>query len=286
MGTQTTWEYFGLPPELDGRDVVAATAGRNGQRAVTAAPRRRWRKRDRQPGERDRAAAWLRVAMAALGPLADRRGGEFQAQYVLVREVKTTAGEVIAAMQAAIPDAGALVFAALGIAMALCGRRALRARAGNVLCVGISLAMNAMASAPTPRALAVWIMPAALYALASDTLIMVIRAHALARQQDLAERLAGRRRGHPAGDRRRFLPVAPAAGPGPVVDPDWIQDLGCRGMPCRPGPYRRAQGAASCRADSGGAARRSAAHVGQHGLPVLHRRGPRQRWPLRRVWRD
>jgi hypothetical protein len=129
--------------------------------------------------------------MAALGLLAATAAAvSFQAQYVLVREVKTTSGEVIAAMQAAIPDAGALVFAALGIAMALCGRRALRARAGNVLCVGISLAMNAIASAPAPRALAVWIMPAALYALASDTLIMVIRAHALARQQDLAERLA------------------------------------------------------------------------------------------------
>ena len=191
MRTQTTWEYFGLPPELDGRDVVAATASRNGQRAVTAAPRRRWRKRDRQPGERDRAAAWLRVAMAALGLLAATAAAvSFQAQYVLVREVKTTAGEVIAAMQAAIPDAGALVFAALGIAMALCGRRALRARAGNVLCVGISLAMNAIAAAPTPRALAVWIMPAALYALASDTLIMVIRSHAIARQMALQERLA------------------------------------------------------------------------------------------------
>ena len=104
MGTQTTWEYFGLPPELDGRDVVAATASRNGQRAVTAAPRRRWRKRDRQPGERDRAAAWLRVAMAALGLLAATAAAvSFQAQFVLVREVKTTAGEVIAAMQAGDP---------------------------------------------------------------------------------------------------------------------------------------------------------------------------------------
>ena len=141
------------PPELDGRDVVAATAGRNGQRAVTAPPRRRWRRRDRQPGERDRAATWLRVAMAALGLLAATAAAvSFQAQYVLVREVKTTAGEVVAAMQAGIPDAGALVFAALGIAMALCGGRALRARAGNVLCVGISLAMNAIASAPAPRA--------------------------------------------------------------------------------------------------------------------------------------
>src|SRR5690348_867323 len=191
MRTQTTWEYFGLPPELDGRNAVAATASRNGRRAVTTAPRRRWRKRTRQRGERDRAAAWLRVAMAALGLLAATAAAvSFQAQYVLVREVKTTAGDVIAAMQAGIPDAGALVFAALGIAMALCGRRALRARAGNVLCVGISLAMNAIASAPTARALAVWIMPAALYAFASDTLIMVIRSHAIARQMALRERLA------------------------------------------------------------------------------------------------
>jgi hypothetical protein len=189
MGTQTTWEYFGLPPELDGRDVVAATASRNGQRAVTAAPRHRWRKRE--PGERDRAAAWLRVAMAALGLLAATAAAvSYQAQFVLVREVKTAAGAVIAGLQAGIPDAGALVFAALGIAMALNGRRALRARAGNVLCVGISLAMNAIAAAPTPRALAVWIMPAALYALASDTLIMVIRSHAIARQMALQERLA------------------------------------------------------------------------------------------------
>ena len=88
MGTQTTWEYFGLPPELDSRDVVAATASRNGRRAVAAAPRRRWWKRDRQPGERDRAAAWLRVAMAALGLLAATAAAvSFQAQYVLVREV-------------------------------------------------------------------------------------------------------------------------------------------------------------------------------------------------------
>ena len=60
---------------------------------------------------------WLRVAMAALGLLAATAAAvSFQAQYVLVREVKTAAGEVIAAMQAAIPDAAALVFAALGIA--------------------------------------------------------------------------------------------------------------------------------------------------------------------------
>ena len=46
----------------------------------------------------------------------------------------------IAALEAGIPDVGALIFAALGIALALHGKRAIRARTLNVACVGISLA--------------------------------------------------------------------------------------------------------------------------------------------------
>src|SRR5690348_13149868 len=114
MSMRTTWEAFGLPPGQDGHEVLAATASRNGHRTATTAERRRWWQRDRRPrAERDRAATWLRVAMVALGLLAGTAAAvSFQAQYVLVSEVKTTAGHVIAAMQAAIPDAGALVFAA------------------------------------------------------------------------------------------------------------------------------------------------------------------------------
>jgi hypothetical protein len=140
---------------------------------------------------KDRAGTWLRVAMVALGILAAAAAVvSYAAQYQLVRAVKTDAARVIAALQAGIPDAGALVFAALGIALALHGKRAIRARALNLVCVGISLAMNALAASPGPKALAVWIMPAALYALASDTLIMVVRAHAIARQRELDEALA------------------------------------------------------------------------------------------------
>jgi hypothetical protein len=47
---------------------------------------------------------------------------------------------VVAALEAAIPDAAALVFACLGIALAVHGRRALRARALNLASVGTSLA--------------------------------------------------------------------------------------------------------------------------------------------------
>ncbi len=88
---------------------------------------------------------------------------------------------MIAALEAGIPDAGAAVFAALGIALALHGRRALRPRTLNAGCVGLSIAMNALAAAPGWRDVAIWVMPAAVYAVASDTLIGVVRAWATAR---------------------------------------------------------------------------------------------------------
>ena len=138
---------------------------------------------------RDRAQAWLRNAMTALAVLAAAAAAvSWQAQYVLVQAVKHA--KVIAALEAGIPDVGALIFAALGIALALHGRRAIRARTLNVACVGISLAMNALASAPGWRDLAVWIMPSAVYALASDTLIGVIRAWAIARARHHSQVLA------------------------------------------------------------------------------------------------
>ena len=91
----------------------------------------------------------------------------------------------IAALEAAIPDAAALVFACLGIALALHGRRALRARTLNVAAVGASVFMNTIAAAPGWRNLAIWALPPVAYALASDTLIGVVRAWSLARHQHL-----------------------------------------------------------------------------------------------------
>lgn len=138
---------------------------------------------------KERAQAWLRSAMTALAVLAAAAAAvSWDAQYVLVRSVKHNTA--IAGLEAGIPDVGALIFAALGIALALHGKRAIRARVLNVACVGISLAMNALASAPGWRDLAIWIMPSAVYALASDTLIGVIRAWAIARMQHNGQVLA------------------------------------------------------------------------------------------------
>ena len=113
----------------------------------------------------------------------------WDAQYVMVRQARPV--PAIAALEAGIPDTGALIFAALGIALALHGRRALRPRTLNVACVGLSLAMNAIAAGPGWRDTAIWVMPAAVYALASDTLIGVVRAWALARMHATGQALEG-----------------------------------------------------------------------------------------------
>ena len=137
----------------------------------------------RWPG--DRSGLWLRNAAAGLCVLAAAAAAvSFTAQYRMVEATRHL--PLVAALEAAIPDAAALVFACLGIALALHGRRALRARALNLASVAASVFMNAIAAAPGWRNLAIWAMPPVAYALASDTLIGVVRA----RHQQLTAALA------------------------------------------------------------------------------------------------
>jgi hypothetical protein len=112
----------------------------------------------------------------------------FSAQYQMVYAARRLA--VVAGLEAGIPDAAAVVFACLGIALALHGKRAIRARLLNVASIAVSVFMNTIAAAPGWRAVAIWAMPPAAYALASDTAIGVVRAWAIARHKALNERLA------------------------------------------------------------------------------------------------
>jgi hypothetical protein len=132
----------------------------------------------------DRSGLWLRNAAAGLCVLAAAAAAvSFTAQYRMAETSRHL--PAVAALEAAIPDAAALVFACLGIALALHGRRALRARALNLASVGTSVFMNALAAEPGWRNLAIWALPPVAYALASDTLIGVVRAQSLARHQHL-----------------------------------------------------------------------------------------------------
>jgi len=136
-----------------------------------------------------RPARWLAVSMAALGVLAAASAVvSYAAQYRMVYAAKRIA--LAAALEAGIPDVAALIFAALGIALALHGKRAIRPRVLNVSAVATSVAMNVLAAGPGWRDLAIWAMPPVAYALASDTAIGVVRAWTIARQRALNEALA------------------------------------------------------------------------------------------------
>ena len=135
-----------------------------------------------QPGL-DGPGAWLHAAAAGLLVLAGAAAAvSFTAQYRLVFAARGLA--VAAALEAAIPDAAALVFACLGVALALGGRHAVRARLLNAASAGTSVFMNVIAAAPGWRDVAVWVMPPAAYALASDTLIGVVRVRVSTPHQD------------------------------------------------------------------------------------------------------
>jgi hypothetical protein len=128
--------------------------------------------------------------MFALGVLAGSSAVvSYAAQYRMVLAAKAVTP--IAAIEAGIPDVAALIFASLGIALALHGRRAIRARILNVGAVATSVTMNVLAAAHGWRDLAIWAMPPIAYALASDTAIGVVRAWTIARQRALDDALAG-----------------------------------------------------------------------------------------------
>jgi hypothetical protein len=138
---------------------------------------------------RDGLRSWLTVSMVSLAVLAAAAAAvSYAAQYQMVLAAKGSAPA--AALEAAIPDVAALIFATLGIALALHGRRAIRARVLNVAAVATSVAMNVLAAGHGWRALAVWAMPPIAYALASDTAIGVVRAWTIARQKALNVALA------------------------------------------------------------------------------------------------
>ena len=142
------WEPFGVSDSDFG-----AVPERNGVRVVNVTPGAG------EPGP-GQAGWWLCGAAVALGVLAAAAAAvSWDAQYAMVRAVKPF--PVVAALEAGIPDVGAVVFAALGVALALHGKRALRSRALNAACIGISLGMNALAAGRGWRDLAIWVMPAA-----------------------------------------------------------------------------------------------------------------------------
>jgi hypothetical protein len=178
---------------------------------------------------RGSGAGLLIVASGLLLLLAAAQGYvSFRAQYVFVDHAKHA--WLPSVLEALGLDTGAVIFALLALSLARRGGRAAVERTLNVTCALGSMTMNLLAADLTsPRSVTVWVLPSALYALASDRLIGVVRRWVLASDTsaDLAQdrsawraigglalwvlRLLLDARGTVSGFRRWVLIVAPVA---------------------------------------------------------------------------
>jgi len=124
---------------------------------------------------RVKGAGLLAAASCLLLLLATAQGYvSFRAQYAFVDHAKRA--QVPSVLEALGLDTGAVIFALLALSLARRGKRGTVERVLNVACALGSLAMNLLAANLTsPRSITVWVLPSALYALASDRLIAVVR---------------------------------------------------------------------------------------------------------------
>lgn len=121
----------------------------------------------------------LTVASCLLVLLAAAQGYvSFRAQYTFVDHAKRAS--IPSTLEALGLDTGAVIFALLALSLARRGRSGTVERVLNVACALGSLTMNLLAAdLNSPRSVTVWVMPSALYALASDRVIAVVRRWAL-----------------------------------------------------------------------------------------------------------
>ncbi len=231
---------FGLPAAESVRP-SGAPAWADGQPSTVAAKRQRrapitWAAQ-RYDLPRADVTGQLLIAGACvlLAGLAVAMGiTSFHAQFTYIFATKRQWAPAL--LEALGLDAGAVIFALLGIALARLGRRAAVERVLVVICALGSCGMNVLnANLGSPRSVAVYAMPPVLFALTSDRLIAVVRRAALGKAADddgqrsawyLATRpllyglrLAVDRRGTAAGIRQALLdatplpqPALPAAG--------------------------------------------------------------------------
>jgi hypothetical protein len=160
---------------------------------LTAAPTARHAAASPPRAVRARAAhgngGWLlAVASGLLFLLAAAQGYvSFRAQYAFVDHAKRA--HIPSLLEALGLDTGAVIFALLALSLARRGQRGTAERILNVACALGSLTMNLLAAnLASPRSVTVWVLPSALYALASDRLIAVVRrwAQAMARDAQVA----------------------------------------------------------------------------------------------------
>jgi hypothetical protein len=140
---------------------------------------------ERQPGS---VLLWS-AALLLLGLAAAQGYVSWRAQYGFVLSAKHE--HLPSALEALGLDTAAVIFAMLGLAHARMGRPARIERVLNISCALGSMTMNLMsADLGSPRSVAVYVLPALLYAACSDRLIATA-AHAAGVQETSLWRFLG-----------------------------------------------------------------------------------------------
>jgi hypothetical protein len=141
--------------------------------------------RQRQPG----AVLLILAALLLLGLAAAQGYVSWRAQFSFIDAAKHA--RVPSALEALGLDTGAVIFALLGLAHARMGHPARIERTLNIACAMGSMVMNLLsADLGSPRSVAVYVLPAVLYAACSDRLIATA-AHAAGVQETSLWRFAG-----------------------------------------------------------------------------------------------
>jgi hypothetical protein len=186
MTTLASGPASGLPA---GQRVAAAHPAATGHVVITR-PTARWpfltSPRTKTMDDAHDGAGRLLIAVAALllALLAVAMGVvSWHAQFAFVYAIKHQ--RAAAALEALGLDCGAVIFSALGIALAQLGRRAAIERVLVCVCAAGSCAMNAAgADLASPRSVTAFVMPPVLFAITSDRLVSVIRRSALGAKAD------------------------------------------------------------------------------------------------------
>jgi hypothetical protein len=178
-----------------------------------------WKRRRADRGKAGGGAGTGSVLLAVASVLLAADGAamgivSWHAQFAFVFAAKQ---QVLAsALEALGLDAGAVIFALLGIALARLQRRAVVERMLVVACAAGSCVMNLLgADLGSPRSVAVYVMPPVLFAAMSDRLIAVIRRSAIGKSEDQdMQRSAWRAAGLGVLYVLRFLVAAPSTASG------------------------------------------------------------------------
>jgi len=177
----TTSADHGLLAELDGHDVMAGRANRNGLTLLTRKRRSRlqWPRRRREPGERRPGSGLIAsggVLLFLLG--AGLLAVSYAAQY---RYVLDQRHQVVASLiEAGALDIGLVIFSLLALGLARAGLPAKVERTLIVVCAAGSALMNyAAADISSPRSVLAFCMPPVFLAVVVDRVAATTRRHVL-----------------------------------------------------------------------------------------------------------